>query len=86
MRERARTIAAIDGQIEDTLRDGLFQLRDVRHFVVTDDYDDGSELIEATREWAGTRFDEGFAERVGHERSPVRLRQRIRLRVLQARG
>ena len=53
---------------------------------VTDEYEDGSELIEATREWAGTRFDEGFAQRVGHVRSPVRLHQMIRLRVLQARG
>lgn len=85
MREWARTIAAIDGQIEETLRDGRFQLRDVRHFVVTDEYDDGSELVEVTREWAGTRFDEGFAQRVGHERSPVRLHQTVRLRVLQTR-
>jgi hypothetical protein len=57
LREWARTIAAIDGQIEETLRDGRFHLRDVRHFVSRMKYDDGSELIEATREWAGTRFD-----------------------------
>jgi hypothetical protein len=42
---------------------------------VTDEYEDGSELIEATREWAGTRFDEGFAQRIGQVRSPVRLHQ-----------
>jgi hypothetical protein len=85
MREWARMIAAVDGQIEVALRDGLFELLDVRHFVVTDEYDDGSELVEKTRDWAGTRFDEHFAQRVGRERSPVRLHQTIRLRVLQAR-
>jgi hypothetical protein len=84
MREWARTIAVIDGQIQKTLRDRRFRLLDVRHFVVTDEYDNGSELIEKTREWAGTRFDEGFAERVEHEQSPVRLHQTIRMRVLQA--
>jgi hypothetical protein len=85
MREWARMIAAVDGQVEEALHGGLFQLLDVRHFVVTDEFEDGSELVEKTRDWAGTRFDEHFAQRVGRDRSPVRLHQTIRLRVLQAR-
>ena len=85
MREWARTIARIDGQIEETVRDGLFELRETQDFVVADEFDDGPELVEVTREWAGTRVDERVAQRVGRERSSVRLHQRIRLRVLEAR-
>ena len=38
-----------------------------------------------TREWAGTRVDEELAQRLGRERSAIRLHQSVRLRVLQAR-
>lgn len=85
MREWAQTIATIDTQIEETLRDGHFRLGETLQLVVTDEYEDGSELVEVTRGWAGTRVDEGFARRVGRVRSPVRLHQTIRLRLLHAR-
>jgi hypothetical protein len=85
MREWARTIATIDRRVEQTMRDGLFDLMDERRFVVTDEYDSGAELVTQTSEWAGTRLDDTFAELVGSEPRRVRLHQQIRLRLLRAR-
>ena len=85
MREWAQTIATIDGRVEQTIRDGLFDLEDEQWFVVTDEYDDGAELVAETSEWAGTRLDDTFAELVRSQPRPVRLHQQIRLRLLRAR-
>jgi hypothetical protein len=85
MREWAQTIATIDLRVEQTMRDGLFDLEDERRFVVTDEYDDGADLVAETRQWAGTRLDDTFAEVVRSQPRPVRLHQQIRLRLLRAR-
>jgi hypothetical protein len=85
MREWAQTIATIDRRVEQTIRDGLFGLEDERRFVVTDEYDDGAELVVETSEWAGTRLDAAFAELLRSQSRPVRLHQQIRLRLLRAR-
>jgi hypothetical protein len=85
MREWAQTIATIDRRVEQTIRDGLFDLEDERRFVVTDEYDDGAQLVVETSEWAGTRLDAVFAELLRSHPRPVRLHQQIRLRLLRAR-
>jgi hypothetical protein len=85
MREWAQTIATIDLRVEQTMRDGLFDLEQERRFVVTDEYDDGTELVAETSEWAGTRLDDTFAELVRSQPRPVRLHQQITLRLLRAR-
>jgi hypothetical protein len=85
MREWAQTIATIDRRVEQTIRDGLFDLEAEHRFVVTDEYDDGAELVVETSEWAGTRLDDTFAELVRSQPRPVRLHQQIRLRLLRAR-
>ena len=71
--------------VEQTMRDGLFELEHESRFVVTDQYDDGAEFVAETSDWAGTRLDDGFAELVGSQRRRVRLHQQIRLRLLRAR-
>jgi len=85
MREWAQTIATIDLRVEQTMRDRPFDLEQERRFVVTDEYDDGPELVVVTSEWAGTRLDDTFAELVRSQPRPVRLHQQIRLRLLRAR-
>ncbi len=85
MREWALTIATIDQRVEQTLRDGLFDLEQEHRFVVTDEYDDGAEMVAVTSEWAGTRLDDTFAELVREQPWPVRVHQEIRLRLLRAR-
>jgi len=85
MREWAQTIATIDLRVEQTMRDRLFDLEAERRFVVSDEYDDGAELVAVTSEWAGTRLDDTFAELVRSQPRPVRLHQQIRLRLLRAR-
>lgn len=85
MREWAETIATIDRRVEQTMRDGLFELEHESRLVVTDEYDHGAELVAETSEWAGTRLDDGFAELVGSQSRRVRLHQQIRLRLLRAR-
>jgi hypothetical protein len=85
MTEWAQTIASVDQRIEQTIRDGLFELAAVRRFVVTDEYDDGAEFVTVTREWAGTMVHDAVAGLVGAQSQPVRLHQEIRLRLLLAR-
>ena len=85
MRDWARTIATIDDYVDQTVRDGLFELTETTSYIVTDEYGDGQEFVDVTRGWQGTVVDDAFAERVGSERQPVRLDQTIRLRVLRAR-
>ena len=85
MRDWARTIATIDRRIDRTIHDGLFDLVESAQYVVSDEYDDGQELVAVTRDWQGTVVDDAFVRRVGGERRPVRLDQTIRLRVLRAR-
>jgi hypothetical protein len=84
MRDWARTIATIDGQLERAIGDGLFALDAERRFVVIDGYDDGAEFVAEVREWAGTHIEDAFAERLAKERGPVHLHQEVRLRVLRA--
>ena len=84
MREWARTIATIDGQLERAIGDGLFALEEECRFVVTDSYDDGAEFVAEVREWAGTHIGDAFAQRIAQERGPVQLHQEVRLRVLRA--
>ena len=84
MREWARTIATIDGQLERAIGDGLFALEEECRFVVTDSYDDGAEFVAEVREWAGTHIEDAVAQRLAQERGPVQLHQEVRLRVLRS--
>jgi hypothetical protein len=84
LREWARTIATIDGELERAIGDGLFALEEERRFLVTDGYDDGAEFVAEVREWAGTHIEGAFAQRLAQERGPVQLHHEVRLRVLRA--
>jgi hypothetical protein len=85
MSEWARTIATIDGLVQQTIDRGLFDLERESRYVVTDEYDDGAEFVTVTREWAGTMVHDAVAGLVGAQSQPVRLHQEIRLRLLLAR-
>jgi hypothetical protein len=84
MREWAQTIETIDRRVEQAIGDGLFAVDEECRFVVSDSYDDGAEFVAEVREWAGTRIEQPFAERLATELRPVRLHQEVRLRVLRA--
>ena len=81
----ARTIATIDGLVEQAIGEGLFDLEHESRYVVTDEYDDGAEFVAVTRDWAGTNVSDALAARVGPEQGRVRLHQDVRLRLLRAR-
>ena len=85
MSEWARTIAAIDDLVQQTIDLGLFDMERERRYVVTDEYDDGAEFVAVTRDWAGTTVSDALAARAGREQGRVRLHQDIRLRLLRAR-
>jgi hypothetical protein len=85
MRAWARTIRSIDWEIDDTIRAGPFALVATSHLRVTDDYDDGQELVDVTRGWAGTRVDDELARLLARTARGVRVAQAVRLRVLRAR-
>jgi hypothetical protein len=82
MSDWAETIAAVDARIMETVERGLFSVVADRLIVVTDDYDNGPELVAETREWAGTRVPLALARRAGAEGGPVRLHQDVRVRLL----
>jgi hypothetical protein len=81
----ARTIAAIDGLVQQTIDEGLFALERESRYVVTDAYDDGAQFVAVTRDWAGTNVSDALAARAGREQGRVRLHQDVRLRLLRAR-
>ena len=85
MRAWARKIRSIDGEIDDTIRAGLFELVATSHLRVTDHYDDGQELVDVTRGWPGTRVDDELARLVARTAGGVRVAQAVRMRVLRAR-
>jgi hypothetical protein len=85
MSEWARTVAEIDGLVQQTLGGGLFDLERESRYVVTDEYGDGAECVATTREWRGTSVSDALAARVGSEQGRVRLHQDVRLRLLRAR-
>lgn len=85
MSEWARTIATIDGQVQQAINLGLFELERESRYVVTDEYPDGAEFVTVTREWAGTNVSDALAARVIPEQGRVRLHQDVRLRLLRAR-
>jgi hypothetical protein len=85
MRAWARKIRTIDGEVDDTIRAGLFELVATSHLRVTDDYDDGQELVDVTRGWPGTRVDDELARLVARTAGGVRVAQAVRMRVLRAR-
>jgi hypothetical protein len=85
MSEWSRTIAAIDGLVQQTIDRGLFDLERETRYVVTDEYDGGAEFVAVTRDWAGTNVSDALAARVSRERRRVRLHQDVRLRLLRAR-
>lgn len=85
MSEWARTVATIDGRVQQAIELGLFDLERETRYVVTDEYDDGAEFVTVTREWAGTNVSDALAARVSPEQGRVWLHQDVRLRLLRAR-
>lgn len=81
----ARTIAAIDGLMQQAIDQGLFDLERESRYVVTDEYGDGAEFVAVTSGWAGTNVSDALAARVGREQGRVRLHQDVRLRLLRTR-
>ena len=82
MSEWAKTIAAIDARIVETIDRGLFSVVADEHVVVTDVYDDLAELVEETGQMAGTRIPRELAQRADAVSGAVELHQDVRVRVL----
>jgi hypothetical protein len=82
MREWAQTIAAVDERIMATVDSGLFSVAARSQIVVSDVYDDLSELVEETGQWLGTRVPAALARRARERNGPVELHQDVRVRVL----
>ena len=82
LREWAKTIAAIDARIVETIDRGLFSVVADEHVVVTDAYDDLTELVEEAGQWAGTRVPRELAQRADAASAAVELHQDVRVRVL----
>jgi hypothetical protein len=82
MREWAKTIAAVDARIIETVERGLFSIAAERAIVVTDLYDDLAGLVEETGQWAGTRVPRELAQCADAASGAVELHQDVRLRVL----
>jgi hypothetical protein len=82
MREWAKTIAAIDGEMIKTVEAGRFSVTAERYVVVVDVYDDLRELVEMAGEYAGTSVPPALARKVATTSGEVELHQDVRVRVL----
>lgn len=83
MSEWEKTIAAVDAEIMKTVEHGYFSVTAVQQVVVADHYDNGSEMVDETSQWMGTRVPPETARRARGERRPVSLHQDIRVRILE---
>jgi hypothetical protein len=79
------TIDAIDRLVSEVIDEGLYVLEAERHFIVTDTYNSGAELIESVSGWQGTRISRGLARRVATAPPPLAVHQQVRLRLLASR-
>jgi hypothetical protein len=86
MREWGRTIEAIDGRFDAAFHEGLFALDGERSFVVTESFDDATEMLTTVRDWQGARIPAALERRVARARGPIYVHQDIRLRLLRPAG
>jgi hypothetical protein len=80
-----QTVGEVDREIARTVDRGLFEVTAERVVVVTDAFDDLTELVAEAGEWAGTEVPADLARRAATENGPVRLHQDVRLRLLARR-
>ena len=83
LREWAELIRAIDAGVDAAVAQGLFSVTHESQFVVTDDYDDGAEFVDAASQWAGTRIPAALERRAAQERGTVSVHQQVRMRLLR---
>jgi hypothetical protein len=84
MREWRKTIDAIDGRTAQAIDRGLFAIEGEHMIEVVDQLDSGAEFIEVVGAWRGTRIPPEVIERAKGARSPIRVVQDVRLRLLRA--
>jgi hypothetical protein len=84
MREWRATIDAVDARTAEAIRLGLFFVESEHTITVPDEFDSGAEFIEVVSGWRGTRIPPPVAARAKDARTPVRVLQEVRLRLLRA--
>jgi hypothetical protein len=84
--EWARMLGEIEARVQETVAAGLFAIESESWLVVTDEFDDGAELVATARDWAGTRIEPELERRAAGARGPVRVHQDVRMRLLRARA
>jgi hypothetical protein len=84
MREWRRTIDTVDGRIAQAVDEGLFAIEHEQVFEVADQFDSGAEFVEVVGDWRGTLIPAPVVKRATAARSPVRVTQDVRLRLLRA--
>jgi hypothetical protein len=83
MSEWRLTIDRVSRRVRQTIREGLFTLVRREYFTVTDQFDNGAEVLDEAPSWAGVRLDSALAGRLARERGEVQIDQTVRLQVLQ---
>jgi hypothetical protein len=86
MTEWARLIAQIDARVDQAVAAGLFAIESESWLTVTDEFDDGAELVATAGAWIGTRIDPDLEHRAARERGRARVHQEVRMRLLRARA
>jgi hypothetical protein len=85
MRDWARTIAAVDAEVERALRSGLFALESEKRVVVRDSFDTSAEFVEEVSQWGGTKMPKTLQTKIRAATPPITLDQDVRLRLLAKR-
>jgi hypothetical protein len=84
MRDWRATIDAVDGLVGHVIAEGLFALESESSFAVTDEFDDGAELVDEVSGWQGTRIPDQLARRAVDAAPPLAVHQEVRMRLLRA--
>jgi hypothetical protein len=75
-------VAAVDAETDKAIGAGLFAPRHEERYVVVHEFGSGSEALEETGSWAGTRIPQAIAERLNPAQGRVEVEHEVRLRLL----
>jgi hypothetical protein len=77
------TVAAVDTELDKTLRAGLFELRHEERYSIVHEFGSGDECLDVVGTWAGTEVPAAVLARLEHSPARTTVEHDVRLRLLE---
>jgi hypothetical protein len=77
------TVAAVEARVDEAIDAHLFELRHEERYAIVHRFDSGSEALEETTKWQGTRIPPDVVERLDAACGWVEIEVEVRLRLLR---